>query len=69
MAVDNLPCELARESSEAFGHVLREYVPTIVSANYSGSFEECHLPEPVKKAMILYHGELTESYRYMEQYL
>ncbi len=69
MAEDNLPCELARESSESFGHVLREYIPEIVAADYSQSFETCNLPEVIKKAMILYHGELSPNYKYLEEYL
>jgi alpha-aminoadipic semialdehyde synthase len=69
MAVDNLPCELARESSETFSHVLRDYVPALVEADYSRNFEECNLPEVLKKAMILYHGELTKNYTYIEKYL
>lgn len=69
MAVDNLPCELARESSAAFGSVLRKFIPAIVNADFSGSFENCVLPIPIKSAMILYRGELTPDYKYLERYL
>ena len=52
MAIYNLPCELPKESSSAFSKVLEEFVVPIVEADYTGSFEDCHLPTPIKKAMI-----------------
>ena len=69
MAVDNLPCELARESSSAFSHVLKEFIPQLVDADFSKPFEQCGLPDPVKRAVILYHGELTPGYTYLEESL
>lgn len=69
MAVDNLPCELARESSSAFSRVLHTYIPGIADADFTKPFDECDLPEPVKRAVIVYQGELTEDYAYLEHYL
>lgn len=69
MAVDNLPCELARESSSAFSYVLREFIPEIIDADFTKPLAESGLPEPVKHAVILYHGELTEPYAYIEKFL
>ncbi len=69
MAVDNLPCELARESSSAFSHVLQGLIPEIMPADFTKPLDESGLPEPVKHAMIVYHGKLTEDYQYLGEFL
>lgn len=69
MAVDNLPCEFPRESSENFSNALRTFIPDIVNADFSVDFEHCQLPPQIKNAVIVYHGELTPNYRYLEKYL
>ncbi len=69
MAVDNLPCELSRESSTAFSHTLRNFVPALVNADFTQPFEQCGLPETLQRAMILYHGELTKNYAYLQDFV
>ena len=69
MAVDILPSELPRLASEYFSRVLREFVPGIAAADFTGDFASCHVPPPIKRAMILYHGELTPDYRFMEKFI
>ena len=69
MAVDNLPCELPAESSAEFSAALRDYVPAIVTADYSVPFADCALPPEIKRAVIAYRGELTPDYHYIEQFL
>ena len=69
MAVDNLPCELPRESSEAFSKTLLDFVPVIAKADFSKTFQDCKLTPEILKAVILYHGELTENYCYIDKYL
>jgi alpha-aminoadipic semialdehyde synthase len=69
MAVDNLPAEISLESSLAFSRALKPLVPEIAAADYSGSLEDCHLPASVKKAMILFKGELTPEYEYMKDFI
>lgn len=69
VAVDTLPCEIPRESSEAFGESLLPFVPEIAKADYSVAFEMLKLPSEVKKAVILYHGKLTPDYEYINEYL
>ncbi|MBN1314747.1 MAG: hypothetical protein JXA42_04745 [Anaerolineales bacterium] len=69
MAVDNLPCELPVESSTDFSTVLKDYVPAIVKADYSLPFEECLLPPEIKRAVIVYRGELTPEFKYLEKFL
>ena len=69
MAVDILPSELPRESSIAFSNALYGYIKSIAEADYSNSFDNLKLPNPIKKAMILHNGELTPDFKYIEQYL
>ncbi len=69
LAVDILPSELPREASEYFSGVLMQYVPAIAQADYSVPFEELALPPEIRRAIIVYQGELTPDYRYLEQYL
>jgi alpha-aminoadipic semialdehyde synthase len=69
MAVDNLPCELPRESSEHFGSVLRGMVPALAQADFAVDFEGLHLPSHLKKAVITHRGQLTPKYRYLQEYL
>lgn len=69
MAIDNLPAELPLESSVFFSQALKPFVPAIARADYSGDFADCSLPDPIKKAVILYHGEFTPDYRYMKNFI
>ena len=69
MAVDNLPCEFPVESSAAFSRVLKEFVPGIVNADFSFDFDKLKLPSPIKKALILHNGKLTNDYTYLTKFL
>jgi len=70
MAVDNLPCELPRESSQAFSETLLRFVPEIMAADFTGDdFAQLALPPEIKNAVILYKGKLTPSYSYINKFL
>jgi alpha-aminoadipic semialdehyde synthase len=69
MAVDNLPCELPKESSKAFSNSLLSFIPSIATADFSVDFDELKLPHEIKKALILHHGKLTPDYSYINKYL
>jgi alanine dehydrogenase len=69
MAVDNLPCELAREASEHFSHVLRTMVPEMARADWSADFETLDLPSHLKKAVIVHRGRLTPDFEYLTRHL
>ncbi len=69
MAIDNLPAEISLESSVSFSQSLKSLIPSLVSANYSNTFEHCSLSPELKKAVILYQGELTPDFKYMEKYI
>jgi len=70
MAVDNLPCELPRESSTSFSETLIGFIPAFASADFTvSSFEDLKLPREIKDAVIVYRGELTKNYEYIREYL
>ncbi len=69
MAVDNLPCELPRESSEHFSRILREMIPSLAQADFQGDFGGLNLPSYLKKAVVTHRGELTPNFRYLQDFL
>jgi len=69
MAIDNLPAELPRESSLFFSQGLKEFMPSLAAADFSGSFEECGLSAPLRRAAVLFRGSLTPDYSYLRGYL
>ncbi|MCU0357045.1 MAG: NAD(P)-dependent oxidoreductase [Cyclobacteriaceae bacterium] len=61
MAVDNLPCELPRSASEEFGRDLIDRIlPILFSQDVDGI---------IKRATIAEHGQLTEPYLYLQDYV
>lgn len=69
MAVDNLPCEFPKESSQYFSTVLMDMVCDLAAADWQADFPQLNLPAHLKKAVIVHKGELTPSYRYLQQHL
>jgi alpha-aminoadipic semialdehyde synthase len=69
MSVDNLPAEISLESSIFFSQALKPFVPAIARAEYGASFEDSNLPPPIKRAAILWRGEFTPPYEYVNEYL
>jgi len=69
MAVDILPSELPKDSSVGFSTALVPFIKHLIKADFSLPFASLNLPETVKKAVILYHGELTPSFEYLRNHL
>ena len=69
VSVDNLPCELPRESSDSFSSVLIDYVPHLAAADFSLPLAELPLPPALKRAIITHRGELAPDYRYLDEFL
>lgn len=60
MAIDNLPCELPRDSSEGFGkHLMERVLPDLLGGDKSGLIE---------RATIADNGNLTQRFGYLEDY-
>ncbi len=60
MSVDNLPCELPRDASEGFGQMFMEHV---IPAFFNGDKDGI-----LARAKITENGQLTERFRYLEDY-
>lgn len=69
MAVENLPTELAAEASEDFGRALLPLLPALSKADFNTDLAHSGLPDELKRATIVYRGQLTEPYRYLEKHL
>ena len=69
MAVEILPSEIPRESSVDFSRVLKRFVPHLATADLSRSFAELDLPPELKRAVIVYQGELTPEYGYLKSFI
>jgi saccharopine dehydrogenase (NAD+, L-lysine-forming) len=61
MSIDNLPCELPRDSSDGFGkHLLERVMPSIINAAD---------PSLIERATIVKGGKLTERFLYLTDYI
>jgi alpha-aminoadipic semialdehyde synthase len=69
LAVDNLPCEIARDSSRAFSQALMDLLPEILDCDFTNDFQDLDIDRKIKKAIILYNGQLTPDYYYLNEYL
>ena len=70
MAVTNLPCEFSADSSHRFGIDLEPFLNAWLSADFSAStVEESGLPDPIRRAVILWKGKFTPAYKYMEEFI
>ncbi len=69
MAVDILPSELPKDSSAGFSSALFPYIEQLSKIDFSLPFELSSFPEPLKKATILYKGELTTDFEYLRRFL
>ncbi|MCK7484050.1 MAG: hypothetical protein M0C28_49065 [Candidatus Moduliflexus flocculans] len=69
LAVYNLPAELPLESSTYFSGRLRDYMPAVAAARFDRPFAECGLPDVLRRAVIVYRGELTPDFAYLAKHL
>ena len=59
MAVDNLPCELPKDSSEDFGENIIKHIIPIINKNN----------EIIRGATICKDGDLTDEFEYLRDYI
>ena len=69
MAVDTLPCELPVDASTDFSRAFGPFVPALANADWDAPLGDSGLPPELLRATIVYQGELTEPYRYLQKYL
>jgi alpha-aminoadipic semialdehyde synthase len=59
LAVDNLPCELPREASEAFSNYLVPFLPDLIRCDWERPLEDLPLPLQLRRAIIVHRGRLV----------
>jgi alpha-aminoadipic semialdehyde synthase len=69
MAIEALPTELPRESSEAFSTALRPFMVGLAQADPSGELGDWNLPAPLKRAVILHKGQFTPAFAYLRDFI
>ncbi len=69
LAVDNLPGEISRDSSTFFSSILRDFIPSLCNGNLEGDFNSITMRPELKKAVIVFNGQLTPAFKYLEKYL
>jgi alpha-aminoadipic semialdehyde synthase len=69
LAVDILPAELPRESSEEFSACLARFLPAIASADYDVSLDRLDLPPEIRRAVILHRVEFAPDFADLQAHL
>ncbi|MFC1852176.1 hypothetical protein ACFL27_18430 [candidate division CSSED10-310 bacterium] len=69
LAVDNLPCEFAYDSSVFFSAILKDMIPALLDADFSQPLPETGLPAYLQRAVVALRGELTPDFLYLNKYL
>ncbi len=69
MSISHLPCEIPVDASKNFSKHLVKYLPDIITMDLDKPYENCGLPPLLHNAVIVYKGELTPAYRYLERHL
>jgi alpha-aminoadipic semialdehyde synthase len=68
LAIDNLPTELPKDSSENFSKLIREYVYQVAEHGAMNVTDHVVLPRETRQAVVTQGGELTDNYKYLERY-
>jgi saccharopine dehydrogenase (NAD+, L-lysine forming) len=69
MAIDNLPCELSADASDEFSKLITRSIPYLSTFDINKPFENSGLSKELMSGTILYNGEFTEPFKYMEKFL
>lgn len=67
LAVDNLPAELPRDASQAFGSELLPFLPELAAADFSLPYHQLALPPALHRAVIAHGGRLAPRFEYLEE--
>lgn len=69
LAVDNLPCEFSSDASRDFGNAMYPFWESIAKSDYSKPIDQCGFAPEIQRATILYKGQLTKPYEYLQEFL
>jgi alpha-aminoadipic semialdehyde synthase len=66
MAIDNLPCEFPKESSDEFAEQVREYVYQIAVHGITDITNHHALSTVIRNAVVTQNGKLTHRFKYLK---
>ena len=69
LAVDFLPCEVPIDSSGAFSAALEPFIPALAAADFDSTLKDSGLPPELARAVVVHRGKLTDSYKYLQEFL
>lgn len=69
MAIGHLPCELSLDASEHFSNLLKQYLPEVIRMDLTQPMHSSGLSRLMQGATIVYRGELTPRYAYLQSFL
>ncbi len=69
LAIDNLPAELPRDATEHFGNALFGFLHHLASLPLDKAFDVADYPGELRRATILWRGELTPGFEYLREYI
>jgi len=69
LALDRLPNEFAKESTDAFGDALLPFIPALAKADFTQTFEQLEIPKEFKRAIITHDGHLTPDYIFLNDFI
>jgi saccharopine dehydrogenase (NAD+, L-lysine forming) len=69
MAIDNLPCELPADATRSFGDVLTAFAPALARADYRAPLAELAVPDELRRALVVFQGQLTPAFEYLQAHL
>ena len=69
LAIDNLPCELPKDSSTYFGNKLFPFVDELIKIDPNKSFEDQNIKNEIYNAIVTFNGELTPNFTYLKKFL
>ncbi len=69
LAVDNLPTELPKDSSEHFSSLVKDYVYQIAAHGARDITKHAAIPREIRQAVITQGGRLTPDFTYLRKYL
>ena len=69
LAVDNLPTELPKDSSEYFSSLVRDYAYQIAAHGVKDITHHTAISKEIRQAVITQNGRLTPDFTYLEKHL
>jgi alpha-aminoadipic semialdehyde synthase len=69
MTVDNLPCQLPKESSQHFGDALVRFVPALDACDWERGVDELDLPDAIRRAIVVHGGQLAPGFTHLRRFM